>query len=327
MGGMDAFTERIRQYPAKEQAELRVRVNIPGSWFGGLTPAESSVVYEGEACGFEDAYRFSRKGYRQAFVSEAVRFICKSDAQDDPNAVSFIMPIVEWNRYRHFTYKDDREAEMPYLRSSGVLTAAESPARPTKEAGTRPAIYTEFEFLSTGRHTVSKRNGTSKEHDCEFWKCLNTGGSCKTRTPFKVVNKASGKLFAHLKVCNVAAHTRIKLLEAGQCQDEHGNLIPRLSFSEMLPHHIEFTLMVVMEWDHLWKCRSPFRKKWARGLRPGASLPHRNTCIKIMHVIRELMARKLMKVIQATQAELGTPFAGAQDDVWSQRNCREVCTY
>ena len=25
----------IRQFPAKEQAELKVKVQIPGSWFGG----------------------------------------------------------------------------------------------------------------------------------------------------------------------------------------------------------------------------------------------------------------------------------------------------
>ena len=27
--------ELIKQYPAKEQAELKVKVKIPGSWFGG----------------------------------------------------------------------------------------------------------------------------------------------------------------------------------------------------------------------------------------------------------------------------------------------------
>ena len=33
---MDAFTERIKQYPAKEQAELHVRVMLPGKMFPGL---------------------------------------------------------------------------------------------------------------------------------------------------------------------------------------------------------------------------------------------------------------------------------------------------
>ena len=37
------------QYPAREQAELRVRIKIPGSWFNGLSGAERSVKYEAEA--------------------------------------------------------------------------------------------------------------------------------------------------------------------------------------------------------------------------------------------------------------------------------------
>ena len=36
----------IKQYPAKEQAELKVKVQIPGSWFGGsLTPEEKRELY------------------------------------------------------------------------------------------------------------------------------------------------------------------------------------------------------------------------------------------------------------------------------------------
>ena len=29
----------FKQYPAKEQSELKVRINIPGSWFNGLAEA------------------------------------------------------------------------------------------------------------------------------------------------------------------------------------------------------------------------------------------------------------------------------------------------
>ena len=43
---MEAFVEKIKQYPAKEQAELKVRVKIPGSWFTGLVGAEKAEMYE-----------------------------------------------------------------------------------------------------------------------------------------------------------------------------------------------------------------------------------------------------------------------------------------
>ena len=48
---MESFVETIKQYAAKEQAELRVRVNIPGTWHGfhNLTQTERGEEYEAEA--------------------------------------------------------------------------------------------------------------------------------------------------------------------------------------------------------------------------------------------------------------------------------------
>ena len=31
---MDAFVQAIKQYPGQQQVDLKVRVNVPGSWFG-----------------------------------------------------------------------------------------------------------------------------------------------------------------------------------------------------------------------------------------------------------------------------------------------------
>ena len=158
------------------------------------------MVYEGKACGYDQGHRLPKKGYyRQAMVCEAVRLICKSDVDDDPNAATFMMPLADWNRYRHHTYKDRREAELPYIRSADVITVEQTPA--VKPTPARPPIYTEFELVSTGIHIVTRRDGTSGQTPCEFWNCGNSSGFCKTRTPFKVVNRASGKLFAHLKAC------------------------------------------------------------------------------------------------------------------------------
>ena len=48
----------IKQHPAKEQSELKVRIKMPGSWFGGLRPTEKIMQYEVQAFNFEDAYHF-----------------------------------------------------------------------------------------------------------------------------------------------------------------------------------------------------------------------------------------------------------------------------
>ena len=48
-GCMDAFIDTIKQYDAKEQAELHVRIQVPGRWFVNLTAAEQKLNYEAEA--------------------------------------------------------------------------------------------------------------------------------------------------------------------------------------------------------------------------------------------------------------------------------------
>ena len=71
------------QYPAREQAELRVRIKIPGVWFNGLSGAERSVKYDAEAYDFVDAHVF--KNQRQ-FGPDAMAEDNSSDEEDDEAA-------------------------------------------------------------------------------------------------------------------------------------------------------------------------------------------------------------------------------------------------
>ena len=64
-GRMALLAYTIKQYPAKEQAELRVVVKMPGSWFGGqLTEAERAELYECQAYESFEAHEFPKKGAR-----------------------------------------------------------------------------------------------------------------------------------------------------------------------------------------------------------------------------------------------------------------------
>ena len=213
---MDAFTERIKQYPAKEQAELRVRVMLPGNMFPGLTLSEQRAKYEAEANGYELAHTFPKKlGVRaKPITCEGIRYLCVSDVMDDPEHQGFIIPIADWNRHRHDTYKDNREAEKIYIRR---VAQAPTECKPIdSDEPERPPIYNEFEFVSSGKHTRKKtKDSEAKEVSCEFWKCKNTSGNCKATDPFKVVQKATGKMFGHLKKCNPSAWTKVKLQSAG----------------------------------------------------------------------------------------------------------------
>ena len=58
--GLDMTSFVIKQYPAKEQAELKVSIKLPGSWFNNLSEADRAQQYEVQAYDFEEAYRFPK---------------------------------------------------------------------------------------------------------------------------------------------------------------------------------------------------------------------------------------------------------------------------
>lgn len=80
---MDAFCDRIKQYAAKEQAELRVRIKVPGSWFNNLTPTEARRTYDVEAFDWVAAHRFPKtKNGRAAQVCVGIKFLCADDVTE-----------------------------------------------------------------------------------------------------------------------------------------------------------------------------------------------------------------------------------------------------
>lgn len=80
---MEGFVQKIVQYPAKEQAELRVRIKIPGKWFPNLTPTEQKVRYEATATTWEPSHRFPKRGERPAMTCEGLRFLCDEDVKEE----------------------------------------------------------------------------------------------------------------------------------------------------------------------------------------------------------------------------------------------------
>ena len=81
-GALDSFVEKIVQYNGKEQAELRVRIKLPGSWFDGLVGEEKAQQYEAEAFEYVPSHRFPKSRHRSAQTTEAIKFLCKSDVHD-----------------------------------------------------------------------------------------------------------------------------------------------------------------------------------------------------------------------------------------------------
>ena len=114
---MDAFVEPIRQYPGQQQVDRAVQLNVPGKHFPGLTANEQKADYQGTAAEYQERHDFERhqKAWGAAHKGPGIRFICRSDAVDDPDTKGFWTTLGLWNRWRHDTYKDNRAAEVEFL--------------------------------------------------------------------------------------------------------------------------------------------------------------------------------------------------------------------
>lgn len=75
----------IKQYPGQEQVDVKVVVQIPGSWFGGtasgaLNASERRELFEAQAVEYAAVHEFPEYKVREP----GIRFICMSDAADEP---------------------------------------------------------------------------------------------------------------------------------------------------------------------------------------------------------------------------------------------------
>jgi hypothetical protein len=121
--GSAAHVDRLqsfvfKKYPGDQQAQLKVKIEVPGKWFGAgeagaLSAGERREKYDAVACEYEEKHVFEAAQARKpAKVGEAIRFLCHVDAADDADSSGYWMPLDIWNRYRNDTYKDRREDEV-----------------------------------------------------------------------------------------------------------------------------------------------------------------------------------------------------------------------
>ena len=320
---LGAGFERIKQYPGEEQVRLSVIVNIPGGWFGGgdegsLTARERKDYYESQAAVFDPVHSFGKTRNKKASNEAAIRFLCISDASDDASHEGYWIPLAQWNRYRHDTYKDRRDDELPFI----VAPSDQAAAQPTApEEKTPTGILAFFEVVKTGPHTQKKKSGGTKIVQCTWYRCTQPG--CKRKEMIREVSKGTGQLFRELKTCNNLLWRKLRLesRHSKVVMGADGLEVELMSFNEALPHHIRFVAWCVRDWQPFSRSRSKGLKEYVRGLNPRAGLPHRETCLKILGVMRTLTDQKLQLIISKQQQKFGEPFAGSTSDVWSMINC------
>ena len=74
------FIDVVKQYPGQEQVDLRVEIEVPGTWFGGtsqgsLTNAEKREKYKAQAVEFSELREFGVVSSRKKIRVPAIRMI------------------------------------------------------------------------------------------------------------------------------------------------------------------------------------------------------------------------------------------------------------
>ena len=82
--------------------------------------------------------------------------MCESDVVDNAAHGGFWMPLLDWNRYRHDTYKDNRDAELPFIRTVAAAADAQSAAAPAA-ADTKALIYSEYDTMNLRKPPTIER--------------------------------------------------------------------------------------------------------------------------------------------------------------------------
>ena len=124
-GSMMSFVQRVKYYPGQQQVNLSVEIEVPGSWFGGtemgsLSASERRQKYKAQAVEYAEVREFPGASARARKVKEpAIRFICLDDASLDPNSDGYWMQLSQWNRFRHDTFKERPDDEMPFILGTG----------------------------------------------------------------------------------------------------------------------------------------------------------------------------------------------------------------
>ena len=100
--------EAIKQYPGQIQVTRAVKVKAPGKHFTTTCEAQRPLLTTGRRrrMEYKERYGFElhAKAWGTAHTGPGIRFICDSDAVDDPDHKGFWATLALWNRWRHNTY-------------------------------------------------------------------------------------------------------------------------------------------------------------------------------------------------------------------------------
>ncbi|KAK3262274.1 hypothetical protein CYMTET_28859 [Cymbomonas tetramitiformis] len=249
--------------------------------------------------------------------------VVSADVLEDADHPGYWIRLDQWNRFRHDTYKNDREAEMPFIPDTARVPqplpskSSDDPATGKFDSLISP-VYKHFERVGEDFHVPLTGKNAGKPQKFVLWKCR----CCSESLSFKVFHGSTGVLFKHLGRFHPAEHTeaRVSSKHSKLKLEADGTVTELYPFSDALPHHVRFLLWHVLDLGHLHKSKSPNFREFTSGSDKRYVPPCRNTCENIADVIRDLMWANLLTVLADTKQQLGEPFVGMQSDLWSPQD-------
>ncbi|KAK3256724.1 hypothetical protein CYMTET_34160 [Cymbomonas tetramitiformis] len=284
-----------------------------------MTTAEKSHLFRCIAVENAEVRQFGTG--RNASKTEALRFQVVEDVAENPDHEGYWIRLDQWNRFRHDTYKDDRDAELPFIPdatrvSEAINTQASATVEPT--AGRAPVYQHFVRACPDEKHTIASGDNKGKVVKVSLWKCT----LCDSTRIFKVFSGSTGGLFKHLKRTHKAEHqaARISSTHSKVRVEEDGSITELYTFEEALLHHVRYVEHVILDLQHFHTSRSKHFRAYTAGLDKRYVPCSRDTSEKLVFVILGLMLELLDAIILKTQKELDDPFAGLQSDIWSPRD-------
>ena len=322
--------ERIKQHSGPVQIKRRVKVMVPGKHFPQLSTAEQQTFYEGTAVEFTDRHPFPQflRAWGNAHRGPGIRFITHSDAIDDPDHRGFWTTLSLWNKWRHETYKDNREAELIYLDELlEVPAVAFAP-----DAKVKPGVFNHFTLQTMTKHTYGGC-GKMAGKTCDRGLYTCNKADCPRNSPSNPIPQnlpGSGQLFVHLSSCQPELAKRLRLTSkhSGVYLDSNGIEHQVYSFDELLPHHARFVRRCFKGFSHFYETTNkedggnPLLD-WVRGFNEKAALPSNLVCKQLLEDFEDLQDERLDAIITKHIACYGKPCAGASTDIWSLKSCRQ----
>ena len=261
-----------------------VKVMIPGTHFTTLTSAEQAVEYQGTAMEYDKNHKFGRhkKAWGDPHTGEGIRFVCESDAFDDPNHRGLWTTLTLWNRWRHDTYERDREAEVQFLDELPAVKAGSAPPPASEQhenaLNFEPEVKKHFWVARVGTHVVQGQGkNKGKRKPCTWYVCKQPGCKRGRAHPIKQVGADTGGLFSHLESCQPSLCRTLRIAsKASKWQsNEDGEVYQLYSFDELLPHHARYVKKCFRGFDHFNETRSDNGlKEYVQGYNRWASRSH-----------------------------------------------------